>query len=218
MKRFPPSRWALAIALCCSLLTEAAAADLTAHLPERISTVTADGSPLQLQGQVQPLGQLVPDFKLANAQLHPVRRVNFTGKYLLIQTVPSLDTELGRQLAQHFIAQTATLPEQVSSILVSTDLAFAQSRFAATMELHKVSIYSDAIWGDFGSSFGLRIKDVGLLTSALLLISPDGILLQQQLAKGLEQPADVPAALRLLPAALTQRTTESKGAEAASKD
>lgn len=210
MKRFLSSRRALAMVLCCSLFTEATAADLTANLPERISAVTANGSPLQLQGEVQVIGQAVPDFKLANAQLHPIRRVNFTGKYLLIQTVPSLDTELGRQLAKHFIAQTAVLPEQVSSILVSTDLAFAQSRFAATMELHKVSVYSDAIWGDFGSSFGLRIKDVGLLASALLVISPDGILLHQQLSKGLEQPADFPAALSLLPTAVAPQTTEPK--------
>ena len=218
MKRFSPSRRALAIGLCCSLLTEATAADLTANLAERISTVTANGSPLQLQGEVQTLGQTVPDFKLANAQLHPVRRVNFTGKYLLIQTVPSLDTELGRQLAKHFIAQTALLPEQVSSILVSTDVAFAQSRFAATVELHKVSLYSDAIWGDFGSSFGLRIKDVGLLASALLVIGPDGTLLHQQLAKELEQSADFPAALSLLPAALTPVTTTTKQPEATVTD
>lgn len=218
MKRFPSSRRTLAMALCCSLCTNATAADLTANLPERISAVTANGSPLQLQGDVQVIGQAVPDFKLANAQLHPIRRVNFSGKYLLIQTVPSLDTELGRQLAQHFIAQTAALPEQVSSILVSTDLAFAQSRFAATVELHKVSLYSDAIWGDFGSSFGLRIKDVGLLASALLVISPDGILLHQQLAKGLEQAADFPAALSLLPSAVTPVSTEKKPSEAKETD
>jgi thiol peroxidase len=202
------------MALCCSILTEATAADLTANLPERISAVTANGSPLQLQGEVQVIGQAVPDFKLANTQLHPVRRVNFTGKYLLIQTVPSLDTELGRQLAKHFIAQTAALPEQVSSILVSTDVAFAQSRFAATVELNKVSLYSDAVWGDFGSSFGLRIKDVGLLASALLLIGPDGTLLHQQLAKGLEQPADITAVLSLLPSPVTPLTSQTKAPEA----
>lgn len=212
MTLFSLSRRVVAMALWSWLSTEATAADLTANLAERISTVSADGRPLQLQGEVQVIGQAVPDFKLANAQLHPIRRVNFTGKYLLIQTVPSLDTELGRQLAGHFIAQTAALPEQVSSILVSTDLAFAQSRFAATVELNKVSLYSDAIWGDFGSSFGLRIKDVGLLASALLLIGPDGILLHQQLAKELEQPTDFSAAFRLLPATVTPTATKSAAA------
>lgn len=186
------------------------AADLTAHLPVYLSEVIANGSPLQLQGQPQQLGQTTPNFTVANAQLHPVQRLNFTGKYLLIQTVPSLDTELGRQLANEFIRQTTALGAEVTSLLISTDLPFAQSRFAAGVELQKVSLYSDAIWGDFGSSFGLRIKDVGLLATALLVIGPDSTLLHQQLSKTLEQQPDFPAAFKLLPKTATQTTTASE--------
>ncbi len=194
------------------------AEDLTAHLPVYLSEVVANGSPLQLQGQPQKLGQASPNFIVANAQLHPVQRLNFTGKYLLIQTVPSLDTELGRKLANEFIRQTADLGAEVTSLLISTDLPFAQSRFAAEVELQKVSLYSDAIWGDFGSSFGLRIKDVGLLATALLVIGPDGVLLDQQLSKTLEQQPDFPAALKLLPKTATQSAIESSSPAITSKN
>lgn len=175
------------------------AADITAHLPVYLSPVIANGSPLQLQGETQPLGKPVPNFVIANSQLHPVQRLNFTGKYLLIQTLPSLDTELGRQLADAFIRQTAQLSAEVSCLLITTDTAFAQNRFAQAVNLQKVTLYSDAIWGDFGSSFGLRIKDVGLLTTGLLVIGPDGNLLYQQLSKELEHQPDYAAAFKLLP-------------------
>jgi thiol peroxidase len=184
------------------------AADLTAHLPVYVSKVIANGSPLQLQGEPQLLGKAAPNFTVANAQLQPVQRLNFTGKYLLIQTLPSLDTELGRQLANEFIRQTAPLGAEVSSLLITADLAFAQSRFAAGVDLQKVTLFSDAIWGDFGSSFGLRIKDIGLLTTALLVIGPDGTLLHQQLSQELEQQPDFPAAFKLLPLTATQASKD----------
>jgi thiol peroxidase len=54
---------------------------------------------------------------------------------------------------------------------------------------------SDAVWGDFGSSYGLRIKDMGILTRAVLIIDNKGTLVYQQLVPLLSQEPDYAAAI-----------------------
>ncbi len=59
-------------------------------------------------------------------------------------------------------------------------------------------VLSDAEWGDFGSSYGLRIKDMGLLTRAVLIVDRNGKLVYQQLVPKLSEEPDYTAALTTL--------------------
>ena len=97
-----------------------------------------------------------------------------------------------------FNQEVAALPADVVVMTISTDLPFAQKRFCVQEKVDKLLVLSDAVWGDFGSSYGLRIKDMGILSRAVLIIDAKGQLVYQQLVPSLGQEPDYAAALAAL--------------------
>ncbi len=174
------------------------AADLTANLPVRLSEVKAGERPLELQGSPVSLQTLAPDFKVADASFKPVKLSDFAGKTVLISTVPSLDTGVCSIQTKKFNEEVSSLPADVVILTISNDLPFAQKRFCQKEQVDKLLVLSDAVWGDFGSSYGLRIKDMGLLTRAVLIVDRNGKLVYQQLVPLLSQEPDYTAALTTL--------------------
>ncbi len=185
-------------ALVASLLLFAAslqATDLTASLPVRLSEVKAGERQLELQGSPVSLQSLAPDFKVVDAGFKPVRLSDFSGKTVLISVVPSLDTGVCSIQTKKFNEEVASLPADVAVLTISTDLPFAQKRFCQKEQVDKLQVLSDAVWGDFGSSYGLRIKDMGLLTRAVLIVDRNGKLVYQQLVPLMSQEPDYVTAL-----------------------
>lgn len=174
------------------------AADLTASLPVRLSEVKAGERPLELQGTPVNLQTLAPDFKVADASFKPVKLSDFAGKTVLISTVPSLDTGVCSIQTKKFNEEVSRLPADVVILTISNDLPFAQKRFCQKEQVDKLMVLSDAVWGDFGSSYGLRIKDMGLLTRAVLIVDRNGKLVYQQLVPKLSEEPDYTAALTTL--------------------
>lgn len=188
----------LHVILASALFNTAVAADLTAQLPVRLSEVKAGERPLELQGIPMQLQQKAPDFKVADQAFKAVKLSDFTGKTVLLSVVPSIDTGVCSIQTKKFNQQVAALPQNVVILTISTDLPFAQKRFCQKEQVDKLQVLSDAVWGDFGSSYGLRIKDMGILTRAVLIIDSTGTLVYQQLVPLLSQEPDYQAALNKL--------------------
>lgn len=174
------------------------AVDLTAQLQTRLADVKAGNRPLELQGNPVALQTIAPDFKVADASFKATRLSDFAGKTVLISVVPSLDTGVCSIQTKKFNEQVSVLPADVVLLTISTDLPFAQKRFCQQEQVDKLLVLSDAVWGDFGSSYGLRIKDMGILTRAVLIIDRSGKLVYQQLVPVLSQEPDYTDALTTL--------------------
>lgn len=183
------------VALC--LATAATAADLTAQLPSRMSEIKAGERPLELQGTPAQLQQLAPDFKVVDASFKAVKLSDFAGKTVLISVVPSLDTGVCSIQTKKFNQEVVNLPKDVVLLTISTDLPFAQKRFCQKEQVDKLLVLSDAVWGDFGSNYGLRVKDMGILARAVMIIDRSGKLVYQQLVPVLSQEPDYTAALAM---------------------
>lgn len=181
--------------LTSALLNIAMAADLTSELPVRLSDVKAGERPLELQGTPVQLQQKAPDFKVADQAFKAVKLSDFAGKTVLLSVVPSIDTGVCSIQTKKFNQEVAALPQNVVILTISTDLPFAQKRFCQKEQVDKLQVLSDAVWGDFGSSYGLRIKDMGILTRAVLIIDNKGTLVYQQLVPLLSQEPDYKTAL-----------------------
>ena len=179
------------------LAGSAVAADLTASLPSRMSEIKAGERPLELQGTPAQLQQLAPEFKVVDAGFKAVKLSDFAGKTVLISVVPSLDTGVCSIQTKKFNQEVANLPKDVVLLTISTDLPFAQKRFCQKEQVDKLMVLSDAVWGDFGSNYGLRIKDMGILTRAVLIVDRNGKLVYQQLVPVLSQEPDYTAALAM---------------------
>lgn len=179
------------------LAGSALAADLTASLPSRISEIKAGERPLELLGTPAQLQQLAPEFKVVDSGFKAVKLSDFAGKTVLISVVPSLDTGVCSIQTKKFNQEVANLPKDVVMLTISTDLPFAQKRFCQKEQVDKLMVLSDAVWGDFGSNYGLRIKDMGILARAVLIIDRSGKLVYQQLVPVLSQEPDYTAALAM---------------------
>lgn len=126
------------------------------------------GNIVTLLGERLGKGDRAPDFGAVNGDLSPFRLSSIEGKKL-ISSVPSLDTGVCRTQTKTFHQKLAEMPD-ITLITVSLDLPFAQKRFCEEAGInHKViSDYQDR---EFGEKYGLLIKELKLLSRAVLLLN-----------------------------------------------
>ena len=194
--------WAL---LLGTLSFNSLAVDTTADLASRVSDVKAGTQQIVLLGEALQTGQPAPFFKVVDNNFKTVQLRDFAGKTILISVVPSIDTGVCSLQTKRFNSEVANLPDGVVLLTISTDLPFAQKRYCQQEQVADMAVLSDAVWRDFGSNYGLLIKDMGLLTRAILLIDHTGTVRYQQLVPELAQEPDYDAAL----AALTELLKKS---------
>ena len=181
-----------------SLSTLAGAVDLQERLPERLSKVKAGEQQIVLLGKKAEVGKKAPAFKVVDAGFKQTELKDFKGKTVLISVVPSVDTGICSLQTKRFNTEVAKLPEDVVLLTISTDLPFAQKRYCQQEQIDKLVVLSDAVWRDFGSNYGLLIKDMGLLTRTVLIINNEGKLVYQQMVDELAKEPDYDAALNAL--------------------
>ena len=185
----------------CTLLTCSTVA--LAQQSETINTidagkVTAQGKPVTLLGKGVKVGDAAPDFRTVNAQFEPRSLNDYQGKAILLSVVPSLDTGVCSIQTKHFNEKVASEFPQVAMLTVSTDLPFAQKRYCAAEGIDKLETLSDAVWRDFGEQYGLLIKDMGLLSRAVLVLDKDHKVIYKQLVSDLSKEPNYDHAIRAL--------------------
>lgn len=176
----------------------AQAVDLQRNLPERLSKVKAGQQPIVLLGHKIETGKKAPDFKVVDNGFKTVTLSDYQGKTVLISVVPSIDTGICSLQTKRFNEEVAKLPQDIVMLTISTDLPFAQKRYCQQEQIDKLAVLSDAVWRDFGSNYGLLIKDMGILARAVLIIDAKGKLAYQQLVPELAREPDYTAALDAL--------------------
>lgn len=181
------------------------AVDLQRNLPERLSEVKAGEQPIVLLGYKIETGAKAPDFKVVDNGFKTVTLSDYQGKTVLISVVPSIDTGVCSLQTKRFNDEVATLPQDIVMLTISTDLPFAQKRYCQQEQIDKLAVLSDAVWRDFGSNYGLLIKDMGILARAVLIIDAKGKLAYQQLVPELAREPDYEAALTALKAISNKR-------------
>ncbi len=174
------------------------AIDLQRNLAERLSKVKAGEQQIILLGNKAETGKAAADFKVVDSNFKTVTLGDFSGKTLLISVVPSIDTGVCSLQTKRFNQEVANLPQNVALLTISTDLPFAQKRYCQQEQVDQLTVLSDAVWRDFGSNYGLLIKDMGILARAVLIIDAKGQLAYQQLVAELAQEPDYAAALDAL--------------------
>ena len=171
-----------------------------ASLPETDNLVKAGNKFVTLLGNQVQEGEKAPNFKVVNESFGPVTLSDFANKPVLISVVPSLDTGVCSLQTKRFNEEVANLPNNVAMLTISNDLPFAQKRFCKAENIDKVKVLSDAVWRDFGSKYGLLIKDMGLLTRAIFIIDEQGKIAYKELVANISQHPNYDNALATLKA------------------
>ncbi len=170
---------------------------------ERSENVTMKGNPLTLVGNDLKVGDKAPDFKVVDNNLAPVGLSSYAGKVVVISSVPSLDTPVCDMETRRFNNEAAGLGEDVVILTISMDLPFAQKRWCGAAGATRVITLSDHREADFGSAYGVLIKDLRLLARAVFVVDQKGVIKHIELVKEITNEPDYDAALSAVRACAT---------------
>jgi thiol peroxidase len=136
---------------------------------ERKGVVTMRGNPLTLIGPEIKAGQKAPEFQAVGKGLAPVGLDQFKGKVKVISVIPSIDTPVCDAQTRRF-NEEATKLGGVEILTVSMDLPFAQARWCGAAGVDKITMVSDFKDHDFGTKYGVLMKETGLLARAVFVV------------------------------------------------
>ncbi len=161
----------------------------------RQGAVTFKGSPMTLLGEELAVGKPAPNFTLVANDLSPKTLADYGGKVVVLATVPSLDTSVCDTMTRHFNEAATKLSDNIVVLTVSVDLPFAQKRWCGAAGVERVETLSDYADHSFGTTWGLRIKELGLLARSVSVIDADGQLAYHELVKEVAAEPNYDAAL-----------------------
>lgn len=75
-------------------------------------------------------------------------------------------------------------------MIVSMDLPFAQKRWVESAGVDNIQTVSDYKEASFGNAYGLLIKELRLLTRAVLVVDRNGKIAYQQIVKEMTNEPD----------------------------
>lgn len=163
---------------------------------ERENAITFKGDPLTLVGTEVSVGQPAPDFTAVSNNLSPYKLSDDKGKVVVIASVPSLDTGVCDKETRTFNELAGSLSDQVAVVTISLDLPFAQARWCGAAGVERVKTVSDYKGAEFGTKYGLLIKELHLLARAVLVIDPQGVIRYYQLVPEVTQEPDYDAVIK----------------------
>ena len=149
------------------------------------------------EGELPQVGSKAPDFMLAAQDLSDFHLSDFTGKNLILNIFPSIDTKTCATSVRTFSVKAANKDNTVV-LCVSVDLPQAQARFCGAENIENVQTGSAFRSPDFGKDYGVIIKDSfrrGLMARAIVVIDGNGTVKHTELVSEVSQQPDYDAAL-----------------------
>lgn len=140
---------------------------------ERKDAITFGGSPLTLIGKEVVVGDVAPNFTVTKTDLSPLSLSELKGKTVIISAMPSIDTPVCELQTIRFNKEAAKLNDVVI-LTISMDLPFALSRFCGAKDIENAITTSDYKDREFSHNYGLYIKELGLVSRAVIIIDKDG--------------------------------------------
>src|SRR5690606_16648097 len=140
-----------------------------------MATITFKGQPVHTVGTLPNVGSEAADLALTGGDLSEKKLSGFSGKYVILNIFPSVNTGVCAASVRKFNQDAANLPN-TAVLCISKDLPFAQAQFCGAEGIDNVVMLSD-FRSDFGHRYGVEIADgpmKGLLSRAVVVIDPSG--------------------------------------------
>lgn len=122
-----------------------------------MASITLGGTPTETLGSLPAVGTTAPDFKLTAEDMSSKSLSDFSGKKLVLNVFPSINTGICAASTRRFNKEAANL-ENTQVLCISRDLPFAQQQFCAAEGIENVTMLSDFKVGQFGKDYGLEIN------------------------------------------------------------
>ena len=151
-------------------------------------------------GDLPAKGSTAPNFTLTGNDLKEVSLKDFTGKNVVLNIFPSIDTRVCAESMREFNKRASALDNTVV-LCISKDLPFAMKRFCGAEGIDKVITLSDFRNKGFAKSYGVEMIDgnmEGLFARAIVVIGPDGKVNHHEMVPSVGQAPDYDAALKAI--------------------
>jgi thioredoxin-dependent peroxiredoxin len=165
-----------------------------------MAKITLKGNSIQTSGELPRIGSQTPDFKLTKTDLSEVSLKDFSGKKIILNIFPSLDTSVCATSVRKFNSEAEKLPN-VAVLCVSRDLPFAHGRFCTVEGLKNVIPLSEFRDDNFSKSYGVRIVEgplAGVMSRAVVVIDENGKVVYTEQVPEITQEPNYTAALEAL--------------------
>ena len=145
-----------------------------------MTTVRADAFKLgdkfaTLLGDEVKVGDQAPEFTSVVpgwGTVNPLKESK--GKVIILSAVPSLDTETCDRETRRFNEEAAKLDDDIVIYTISTDFPMAQKRWCGAAGVDKVKVVSDVVDAEFGTKYGVLIKERRYLRRSVFIVGRDG--------------------------------------------
>jgi thiol peroxidase len=165
-----------------------------------MAQILLKGNAIETVGTLPKAGSPAPPFTLTKSDLSEGKLAEFSGKNLIMNIFPSLDTAICAASVRWFNAEASNLPDTVV-LCISADLPFAHKRFCEVEGLDNVVPLSSFRSAAFGQDYGATITTgplTGLLSRAIVIIDKTGNVLYTEQVPEITQEPDYDAALAAL--------------------
>ena len=165
-----------------------------------MARISSRGELVDTSGELPEIGSRAPDFSLRKADLSPVSLADYTGKRLVLNIFPSIDTPTCAKSVRRFNEQAAAMPN-TRVLCVSADLPFALKRFCGAEGIDNLDTASVYRAPGFGLDYGVYMAEGrlgGLLARAIVLVDESGTVVYRELVPEIAQEPDYDAIMESL--------------------
>ncbi len=165
-----------------------------------MATVTLQGEPIHINGDLPAVGSQAPEFRLVTTDLKDVNLADYAGKQKLLNIVPSLDTPVCAVSTKRF-NEAAKGRDDLVVLVISADLPFASDRFCNAEGIDNVVTLSMMRSRNFAKDYGVLIEDsplAGITARAVVVLDASDRITYTQLVPEIGQEPDYEAALEAL--------------------
>lgn len=162
-----------------------------------MANITFKGTAWHTVGELPAVRTTAPNFTLTGQDLSAVHLRDYSGKVVVLNIFPSLDTSVCAMSVRKFNEQASKIPDAVV-LCISQDLPFAAKRFCVAEGIKNVQVLSGFRHPEFGKTYGLFIVDgplAGLLTRAVLVLDANGVVRYTELVAEITQEPNYAAAI-----------------------
>ena len=142
---------------------------------ERFGILKFRGKDVTVLGADLKPGEAAPEFLVQNLEWSPFHGLADTaGKVRIISAVLSLETDVCDRETRRFNQEAAALGKDIVILVISADLPFTQKRWCGASGVDQVTVLSDHLDTDFGSKYGLLVKEARVLRRAVFVVDRAG--------------------------------------------
>jgi len=165
-----------------------------------MAKITLKGNPVETIGELPLKGGTAPEFKVVKSDLSEATLQDYSGKRLILNIFPSLDTPTCATSVRRFNQEASGLTN-TAVLCISADLPFAAGRFCVAEGIKNVETGSVFRSPSFGKDYGVEIISgalKGLLSRAIVVIDGSGEIIHTEQVTEIADEPNYEAAIAVL--------------------